>query len=70
MPNWVVVGPVRSVEPGRLTLGGNLHIIVPPDLVLPDLPLGCSVTVVVHEQADGQLLAENIQRRKGKGLLA
>ena len=70
MPNTVVVGPLRAVEPGRITLGGNLHIIVPPELVLPDIPLNSSVTVVVHERSDGLLIAESITRRKGDGLFA
>jgi hypothetical protein len=66
----VIVGLLRMVEPGRITLGGNVHVILPPELVVPDIPLNSSMTVVVHEQADGRLIAESITRRKGDGLLA
>ena len=65
----VVVGPLRAIEPGRITLGGNLHIIVPPELILSDIPLDSSVTVVVHERDDGLLIAESIKRSKGDGRL-
>ena len=68
MPNAVVVGRLRAVEPGRITLGGNLHIIVPPEVTLPDVPLESSVTVVVHERSDGVLIAESITPRTGAGL--
>lgn len=68
MPNAVVVGRLRAVEPGRITLGGNLHIIVPPEVTLPDVPLESSVTVVVHERSDGMLIAESITPRKADGL--
>ena len=70
MPNAVVVGLLRAVEPGRITLGGNLHILVPPEVIVPAVPLNSSVTVVVHEQADGRLIAESITLRAGNGLLA
>jgi hypothetical protein len=69
MPNAVVVGQLRAIEPGRITLGGNLHIIVPPELVLPTIPLQSSVTVVVHEREDGQLIAESIRRSRDDGRL-
>jgi hypothetical protein len=69
MPNAVVVGLLRAIEPGHITLSGNLHIIVPAELILPDIPLGSSVTVVVHERADGLLIAESIKRSKGDGQL-
>jgi hypothetical protein len=64
MPTSVIGGTVRAVEPGRLTLSGDLHIVVPPGVRVPDLPLGCGVTVVVREQ-DGQIIAESIKRTEG-----
>jgi hypothetical protein len=70
MPNAVVVGLLRAVEPGRITIGGNLHIVVPPEVGLPDIPLNSSVTIVVHERADGLLIAESITRRESDKLFA
>jgi hypothetical protein len=70
MPHVVVVGLIRAIAPGRITLSGNLHIIVPPEVVVPDMPLDSGVTVVLHEQPDGLLIAESITRRVGDGLLA
>ena len=57
MSNVVVVGLLRAIEPGHITLSGNLHIIVPADVVVPDIPLDSSVTVVVHERVDGLLIS-------------
>ena len=70
MPNVVVAGLLRAVEPGRITLSGNLHVIVPPEVVVPNVPLGSRLTVVLHEQADGRLIAERITLRPGEGMLA
>jgi hypothetical protein len=68
MSNVVVVGLLRAIEPGRITLSGNMHIIVPADVVVPDIPLDSSVTVVVHERVDGLLIAESVTLRKVGGL--
>jgi hypothetical protein len=70
MPNSVVVGPLRAVAPGRITLGGNLHILVPDGLFDGAAPLGTSLTVVVHEREDGQLIAESVTVRSGSGFLS
>jgi hypothetical protein len=70
MSNVVVVGLLRAIEPGRITLSGNLQIIVPADVVVPDIPLDSSVTVVVHERVDGLLIAESVTLRKIGGLFA
>jgi len=70
MSNVVVVGLLAAIESGRITLSGNLHIIVPAEMVVPAIPLNSSVTVVVHEQADGLLIAESVTLRKFGGLFA
>jgi hypothetical protein len=70
MSHVVVVGLIRAIAPGRITLSGNVHIIVPPEAVVPDMPLDSRVTVVLHEQPDGLLIAESITPRVGDGLLA
>jgi hypothetical protein len=64
MPNAVIVGILRAVEAGVILLSGNVHIIIPPTLSVAEFPIGCSLTVVVHEQADEHLVAESIRRNK------
>jgi hypothetical protein len=68
MSNVVVVGLLRAIAPGRITLSGNVHITVPAEVVVPDIPLDSSVTVVVHERVDGLLIAESVTLRKIGGL--
>ena len=70
MPHSVVVGPLRAFAPGQITLGGNLHILVPDGLLDREPPLGTSLTVVVHERQDGLLIAESVTVRSGSGLLS
>ena len=70
MPNSVIVGPLRGVAPGRITLGGNLHVLVPDGLFDRETPLGSSLTVVVHEREDGLLIAESVTVRSGTGFLS
>jgi hypothetical protein len=70
MPNSVIVGPLRGVAPGRITLGGNLHIVVPDGLLDREIPLGTSLTVIVHEREDGLLIAESVTVRSGSGFLS
>ena len=60
MPNSVVAGKLRAVEVGLITLGRDLRIIVPPEMVT-DIPLGTSLTVVVHQEPNGWLLAESVR---------
>jgi hypothetical protein len=60
MPNSVVVGKVRRIEPGYIILGGNLRIVVPADLSVPNMQIGSSITVVVHQGEDGALVAESV----------
>jgi hypothetical protein len=64
MPNSVIIGRLRAVEPGHIILGGNLRIIVPPALSVAEFPIGCSLTVVVHQLSDDHLIAESIKRNK------
>ena len=70
MPNSVIVGSLRAVEPGRITLGGNLHIVVPDGMLDREIPLGTSLTVIVHEREDGLLIAESVTVRSGSGFLS
>jgi hypothetical protein len=39
-------------------------------VVVPNVPLGSRLTVVLHEHADGRLIAERITIRPGEGMLA
>lgn len=64
MPNAVIVGVLRAVEAGSIVLSGNVRIAIPTTLSLTDFPIGCSLTVVVHQQADGHLVAESIRRNR------
>jgi hypothetical protein len=54
-------GKLRAFESGLITLGGALRIIVPPEIAVTDIPLGTSVTVVVHQRTDGWLVAEGVR---------
>jgi len=60
MPNSVVAGKLRAVEVGLITLGRDLRIIVPPEMVT-DIPLGTGLTVVVHQEPNGWLVAESVR---------
>jgi hypothetical protein len=64
MPNAVVVGILHAVEVGSIVLSGNVHIVIPPTLSVAEYPIGCSLTVVVHEQSDEHLVAESIRRNR------
>ncbi len=61
MANSIVAGKLRALESGLITLGGALRIIVPPEIAVTDIPLGTSVTVVVHQRTDGWLVAEGVR---------
>jgi hypothetical protein len=64
MPNAVIVGILRAVEAGAILLSGNVRIIVPSNLSVAEFPIGCSLTVIVHQQSDEHLAAESIRRNK------
>ena len=61
MANSVVAGKLRAVESGLITLGGAFRIIVPSEIAVTHIPLGTSLTVVVHPRTDGWLVAEGVR---------
>jgi len=68
MPNAVVVGLLRVVEAGSIVLSGDVRIVIPPTLSISEYPIGCSLTVVVHQQSDEHLVAESIRRNRDEFL--
>ena len=54
MSNVVVVGLLRAIEPGRITLSGNLQIIVPAEE--PEAPVpGAAPAKPAEPEADDDL---------------
>jgi len=49
MPTSVLVGRLRVVEPGSILLSGDVRIFVKQGEIV-DLPIGCSITVVVFSR--------------------
>jgi hypothetical protein len=62
MPNSVITGRLRAVDAGAIVLAGHLRILIPPGLSITVFPIGCSLSVVVREGPDKQLVAESITR--------
>jgi hypothetical protein len=62
MPNLLITGRLRAVETGAIVLTAHVRILIPPDISITDFPIGCSLTVVVHEGPDKQIIAERITR--------
>jgi hypothetical protein len=56
----VILGRLRAVEAESIILGGNLRIHLPPPLSVAAFPIGCSLTLVVHQLSDRRLVAESI----------
>ena len=62
MPHTVIVGLLLAVETKVILLSGNVRIIIPPTLGVPDLPIGCSVTVLVDKHPGKDPILVSIKR--------
>jgi hypothetical protein len=62
MPHTVIVGLLLAVEPAAILLSGGVRIIIPPTLGVPDLPIGCSVTVLVDKHTGEDPILVSIKR--------
>jgi hypothetical protein len=62
MPHTVIVGLLLAVETEAILLSGNVRIIIPPTLGVPDLPIGCSVTVLVDKHPGKGPILVSIKR--------
>jgi hypothetical protein len=62
MPHTVIVGLLLAVETEAILLSGNVRIIIPPTLEVPDLPIGCSVTVLVDKHPGKDPILVSIKR--------
>jgi hypothetical protein len=60
MPNSVIIGRLRAVEPGHIILGGHMRIQIPTGMSVAQFPIGCSLTVVAHQESDDHIVAESI----------
>ena len=61
MPNSVIVGKLRAIQPGHIILGGNVLILLPAHISIDGLEVGTSLTVVVHQE-DEQLVVESVRK--------
>jgi hypothetical protein len=59
----VILGRLRAVEADSVILGGNLRIHIPPPLSVAEFPIGCSLTLVVHQLSE-RLVAESVRHNK------
>jgi len=59
-PTAVMVGLLQTVEEKAIVLGGR-RIVLLPGVMVPDVPLGTSITVLA-KTVDGVMYAEKIER--------
>ena len=64
MPNSVIVGKLRAIQPGHIIFGANVLILLAAHISIDGLEVGTSLTVVVHQE-DEQLLVESVRKTSG-----
>src|SRR4029453_8630109 len=62
MPTSTIAGRLKAIEGDVIILGGTVRITLLPGVSVAACPIGCSVTVVARQEADGHLVGSSIKR--------